>query len=195
MRITYDLLTLKRAQALEQQAAVRRATFSPGGEFKALAPSLIWEIKPVMFRRPRRHILRKGNWQTDPTLPQGIHRKRIGRQRCSARRDQRTAPASAKFSVARKLTSRTAPVVAPCRRRVELQGGVGKDESSHSTCPRGCSYGYRVALRRLRPATTLTQLNGPEPRSRKATRFWGIMCRDLCRESNSGLWTSYDDPA
>ncbi|PHR04178.1 MAG: chromosome partitioning protein ParA, partial [Sulfitobacter sp.] len=50
MRDHNDLLNMNE-RSLEQQAAVRRATFSPG-EIKALRPFSIWEISQFMFDVP-----------------------------------------------------------------------------------------------------------------------------------------------
>ena len=50
MRNHNDLLNMNE-RSLEQQAAVRRATFSPG-EIKALRPFSIWEISQFMFDVP-----------------------------------------------------------------------------------------------------------------------------------------------
>ena len=76
MRNHNDLLNMNE-RSLEQQAAVRRATFSPG-EIKALRPFSIWEISQFMFDVPADTLRKK--LADDPTLPQGLTEE-DGRQR------------------------------------------------------------------------------------------------------------------
>ncbi|MEP5759976.1 MAG: chromosome partitioning protein ParA, partial [Litoreibacter sp.] len=64
-------------RSLAQQAAVRRATFSPG-EVKELRPFSIWEISQFMFGMPADTLRKK--LTDDPSLPQGITEE-DGRQR------------------------------------------------------------------------------------------------------------------
>ena len=76
MRDHNDLLNMNE-RSLEQQAAVRRATFSPG-EIKALRPFSIWEISQFMFDVPADTLRKK--LADDPSLPQGLTEE-DGRQR------------------------------------------------------------------------------------------------------------------
>ena len=76
MRDHNDLLNMNE-RSLEQQAAVRRATFSPG-EIKTLRPFSIWEISHFMFDVPADTLRKK--LADDPTLPQGLTEE-DGRQR------------------------------------------------------------------------------------------------------------------
>ena len=57
MRNHNDLLNMNE-RSLEQQAAVRRATFSPG-EIKAPRPFSIWEISQFMFDAPADTLRKK----------------------------------------------------------------------------------------------------------------------------------------
>ena len=76
MRDHTDLLAMNE-RSLSQQAAVRRATFSPG-EVKELRPFSIWEISQFMFGVPADTLRKK--LADDPSLPQGITEE-DGRQR------------------------------------------------------------------------------------------------------------------
>jgi len=64
-------------RSLAQQAAVRKATFSPS-EKKTLRPFSIWEISQFMFDIPADTLRKK--LADDPSLPQGIVEE-DGRQR------------------------------------------------------------------------------------------------------------------
>ena len=57
MRDHSDLLAMNE-RSLAQQAAVRRATFSPG-EIKTLRPFSIWEISQFMFNVPADTLRKK----------------------------------------------------------------------------------------------------------------------------------------
>ena len=76
MRSHDDLLDMNE-RSLAQQAAVRKATFSPG-EIKELRPFSIWEISQFMFDVPADTLRKK--LAEDPSLPQG-ETEEDGRQR------------------------------------------------------------------------------------------------------------------
>ena len=76
MRDHSDLQAMNE-RSLAQQAAVRKATFSPG-EVKTLRPFSIWEISQFMFDVPADTLRRK--LADDPSLPQG-ETEEDGRQR------------------------------------------------------------------------------------------------------------------
>ena len=76
MRDHSNLQTMNE-RSLAQQAAVRKATFSPAEE-KILRPFSIWEISQFMFDVPADTLRKK--LADDPSLPQGVTEE-DGRQR------------------------------------------------------------------------------------------------------------------
>ncbi|WP_341205089.1 AAA family ATPase [uncultured Sulfitobacter sp.] len=186
MRNHNDLLNMNE-RSLEQQAAVRRATFSPG-EIKALRPFSIWEISQFMFDVPADTLRKK--LADDPTLPQGLTEE-DGRQRWFSLEEINQLRRRAKFRGRKLLPER--PRGRAMRVAVSnFKGGVGKTVVAQHLAHAAALDGYRVLCVDFDPQATLTHSMGLTEVKESHT-VWGIMCRDLCRESNR-IMESYDDP-
>ena len=186
MRNHNDLLNMNE-RSLEQQAAVRRATFSPG-EIKALRPFSIWEISQFMFDVPADTLRKK--LADDPTLPQGLTEE-DGRQRWFSLEEINELRRRAKFRGRKLLPER--PRGRAMRVAVSnFKGGVGKTVVAQHLAHAAALDGYRVLCVEFDPQATLTHSMGLTEVKESHT-VWGIMCRDLCRESNR-IMESYDDP-
>jgi cellulose biosynthesis protein BcsQ len=186
MRNHNDLLNMNE-RSLEQQAAVRRATFSPG-EIKALRPFSIWEISQFMFDVPADTLRKK--LADDPTLPQGLTEE-DGRQRWFSLEEINELRRRAKFRGRKLLPER--PRGRAMRVAVSnFKGGVGKTVVAQHLAHAAALDGYRVLCVDFDPQATLTHSMGLTEVKESHT-VWGIMCRDLCRESNR-IMESYDDP-
>lgn len=186
MRNHNDLLNMNE-RSLEQQAAVRRATFSPG-EIKALRPFSIWEISQFMFDVPADTLRKK--LADDPTLPQGLTEE-DGRQRWFSLEEINELRRRAKFRGRKLLPER--PRGRAMRVAVSnFKGGVGKTVVAQHLAHAAALDGYRVLCIDFDPQATLTHSMGLTEVKESHT-VWGIMCRDLCRESNR-IMESYDDP-
>ena len=186
MRNHNDLLNMNE-RSLEQQAAVRRATFSPG-EIKALRPFSIWEISQFMFDVPADTLRKK--LADDPTLPQGITEE-DGRQRWFSLEEINELRRRAKFR-GRKLLPERPRGRAMRVAASNFKGGVGKTVVAQHLAHAAALDGYRVLCVDFDPQATLTHSMGLTEVKESHT-VWGIMCRDLCRESNR-IMDSYDDP-
>ena len=185
MRNHNDLLNMNE-RSLEQQAAVRRATFSPG-EIKALRPFSIWEISQFMFDVPADTLRKK--LADDPTLPQGLTEE-DGRQRWFSLEEINELRRRAKFRGRKLLPER--PRGRAMRVAVSnFKGGVGKTVVAQHLAHAAALDGYRVLCVDFDPQATLTHSMGLTEVKESHT-VWGIMCRDLCRESNR-IMESYDD--
>mgnify|MGYP005991631757 CR=1 FL=1 len=186
MRNHNDLLNMNE-RSLEQQAAVRRATFSPG-EIKALRPFSIWEISQFMFDVPADTLRKK--LADDPTLPQGLTEE-DGRQRWFSLEEINELRRRAKFRGRKLLPER--PRGRAMRVAVSnFKGGVGNTVVAQHLAHAAALDGYRVLCVDFDPQATLTHSMGLTEVKESHT-VWGIMCRDLCRESNR-IMESYDDP-
>ena len=186
MRDHNDLLTMNE-RSLEQQAAVRRATFSPG-EIKALRPFSIWEISQFMFDAPADTLRKK--LADDPTLPQGLTEE-DGRQRWFSLEEINELRRRAKFRGRKLLPER--PRGRAMRVAVSnFKGGVGKTVVAQHLAHAAALDGYRVLCIDFDPQATLTHSMGLTEVNEGNT-VWGIMCRDLCREANR-IMEGYDDP-
>ncbi|MFU1606664.1 AAA family ATPase [Sulfitobacter pontiacus] len=186
MRNHNDLLNMNE-RSLEQQAAVRRATFSPG-EIKALRPFSIWEISQFMFDVPADTLRKK--LADDPTLPQGLTEE-DGRQRWFSLEEINELRRRAKFRGRKLLPER--PRGRAMRVAVSnFKGGVGKTVVAQHLAHAAALDGYRVLCVDFDPQATLTHSMGLTEVKESHT-VWGIMCRDLCRKSNR-IMESYDDP-
>ncbi|HDZ82067.1 MAG TPA: chromosome partitioning protein ParA [Roseobacter sp.] len=186
MRDHNDLLNMNE-RSLEQQAAVRRATFSPG-EIKALRPFSIWEISQFMFDVPADTLRKK--LADDPSLPQGLTEE-DGRQRWFTLEEINELRRRARFRGRKLLPER--PRGRAMRVAVSnFKGGVGKTVVAQHLAHAAALDGYRVLCVDFDPQATLTHSMGLTE-VKEWNTVWGIMCRDLCREANR-IMESYDDP-
>lgn len=186
MRDHNDLLNMNE-RSLEQQAAVRRATFSPG-EIKALRPFSIWEISQFMFNVPADTLRKK--LAEDPTLPQGLTEE-DGRQRWFTLEEINELRRRARFRGRKLLPNR--PRGRAMRVAVSnFKGGVGKTVVAQHLAHAAALDGYRVLCIDFDPQATLTHSMGLTE-VKEWNTVWGIMCRDLCREANR-IMEGYDDP-
>lgn len=174
-------------RSLAQQAAVRRATFSPA-EVKVLRPFSIWEISQFMFDVSADTLRKK--LADDPSLPQGAV-EADGRQRWFTLDDINELRRRLRFRGKSLL-----PVRAPGRAlRVAIsnfKGGVGKTVVAQHFANAAALDGYRVLVIDFDPQATLTHSMGLTE-VREWNTVWGIMCRDLCKEADR-ITASYDDP-
>ncbi|WP_171182289.1 AAA family ATPase [Ruegeria sp. HKCCD8929] len=187
MRDHTDLQTMNE-RSLAQQAAVRRATFSPAEE-KVLRPFSIWEISQFMFDVPADTLRKK--LADDPSLPQGSTED-DGRQRWFSLAEINELRRRLRFrgkSLLPKRPSGRAMRVAVSN----FKGGVGKTVVAQHLANAAALDGYRVLVVDFDPQATLTHSMGLVE-VREWNTVWGIMCRDLCREADR-IAEEYDDPA
>ena len=186
MRDHNDLLTMN-DRSLAQQAAVRRATFSPG-EVKELRPFSIWEISQFMFDVPADTLRKK--LAEDPSLPQGLTEE-DGRQRWFTLSEISELRRRLRFRG--KSLSPERPKGRAMRIAVSnFKGGVGKTVVAQHLAHAAALDGYRILCVDFDPQATLTHSMGLVEVKEWHT-VWGIMCRDLCREADRFM-ESYDNP-
>jgi cellulose biosynthesis protein BcsQ len=186
MRNHNDLLNMNE-RSLTQQAAVRRATFSPG-EVKKLRPFSIWEISQFMFDIPADTLRKK--LADDPTLPQGVTEE-DGRQRWFTLEEISELRRRARFRGRNLMPER--PKGRAMRVAVSnFKGGVGKTVVAQHLANAAALEGYRVLCIDFDPQATLTHSMGISE-VKEWNTVWGIMCRDLCREADR-IMAGYDDP-
>ena len=187
MRDHTDLQAMNE-RSLAQQAAVRRATFSPADE-KVLRPFSIWEISQFMFDVPADTLRKK--LAEDPSLPQGATED-DGRQRWFSLAEINELRRRLRFRGKSLLPHR--PAGRAMRVAVSnFKGGVGKTVVAQHLANAAALDGYRVLVVDFDPQATLTHSMGLAE-VREWNTVWGIMCRDLCREANR-IADEYDDPA
>ncbi|MCX8951872.1 AAA family ATPase [Ruegeria sp. NA] len=187
MRDHTDLQAMNE-RSLAQQAAVRRATFSPADE-KVLRPFSIWEISQFMFDVPADTLRKK--LAEDPSLPQGATED-DGRQRWFSLAEINELRRRLRFRGKSLLPQR--PAGRAMRVAVSnFKGGVGKTVVAQHLANAAALDGYRVLVVDFDPQATLTHSMGLAE-VREWNTVWGIMCRDLCREANR-IADEYDDPA
>jgi len=186
MRTHADLQAMNE-RSLSQQAAVRRATFSPG-EVKELRPFSIWEISQFMFDVPADTLRKK--LADDPSLPQG-ETEVDGRQRWFSLNEINELRRRIRFRGKSLLPKR--PKGRAMRVAVSnFKGGVGKTVVAQHLANAAALDGYRVLCIDFDPQATLTHSMGIVE-VKEWNTVWGIMCRDLCREADR-IMESYDDP-
>lgn len=175
-------------RSLAQQAAVRRATFSPS-EVKTLRPFSIWEISTFMFDVPADTLRKK--LAEDPSLPQGAVEE-DGRQRWFSLLDINELRRRVRFRGRALLPER--PKGRALRVAVSnFKGGVGKTVVAQHLANAAALDGYRVLVVDFDPQATLTHSMGLIE-VKEWNTVWGIMCRDLCREADR-ITETYEDPA
>ena len=181
-----DLLNMNE-RSLAQQAAVRKATFSPG-EVKELRHFSIWEISQFMFDVPADTLRKK--LAEDPSLPQG-ETQEDGRQRWFSLDEINELRRRLRFRGRTLLPNR--PRGRAMRVAVSnFKGGVGKTVVAQHLAHAAALDGYRVLIVDFDPQATLTHSMGLTE-VREWNTVWGIMCRDLCREADR-IMDGYDDP-
>lgn len=186
MRDHSDLLAMNE-RSLTQQAAVRRATFSPG-EVKTLRPFSIWEISQFMFDIPADTLRKK--LADDPSLPQGTVED-DGRQRWFSLSEINELRRRLRFRG--KSLQPNRPKGRAMRVAVSnFKGGVGKTVVAQHLAHAAALDGYRVLCVDFDPQATLTHSMGLVE-VKEWNTVWGIMCRDLCREADR-ITATYDDP-
>lgn len=186
MRNHSDLQAMNE-RSLAQQSNVRRATFSPG-EAKELRPFSIWEICTFMFDVPADTLRKK--LADDPTLPQG-ETEEDGRQRWFTLEEINELRRRVRFRGKTLLPKR--PKGRAIRVAVSnFKGGVGKTVVAQHLANAAALDGYRVLCVDFDPQATLTHSMGIVE-VKEWNTVWGIMCRDLCRESDR-ITETYDDP-
>ncbi len=184
----YSYLQDMNERSLAQQAAVRRATFSPS-EVKTLRPFSIWEISTFMFDVPADTLRKK--LAEDPSLPQGTVED-DGRQRWFSLQEINELRRRIRFRGRAMLPER--PKGRALRVAVSnFKGGVGKTVVAQHLANAAALDGYRVLVVDFDPQATLTHSMGLVE-VKEWNTVWGIMCRDLCREADR-IMETYDDPA
>ena len=187
MRDHSHLIALNEA-SLAQQAAVRRATFSPD-EKKTLRPFSIWEMSQFMFGVPADTLRKK--LSDDPSLPQGAVLDDGGRQRWFTLDEINELRRRVRFR-GRSLLPERPPGRAVRVAVANFKGGVGKSVVAQHFANAAALDGYRVLVVDFDPQATLTHCMGLTE-VREENTVWGILCRDLCREADR-IAASYDDP-
>lgn len=174
------------SRSLAQQAAVRKATFSPE-EIKTLRPFSIWEIASFMFDMSadtmRKHLA------DDPSLPQGKVLTEDGRQRWFSLAEISTLRRRLKVR-GKKLLPPRPPGRALRVAISNFKGGVGKSVVAQHFANAAALDGYRVLVVDFDPQATVTHAMGLTEVDEENT-VWGVMCRDLYREA-ARIAASYD---
>lgn len=184
----FSYLQTMNERSLAQQAAVRKATFSPS-EVKVLRPFSIWEISTFMFDVPADTLRKK--LVEDPSLPQGVVEEE-GRQRWFSLSEINELRRRVRFRGKKLLPER--PKGRALRVAVSnFKGGVGKTVVAQHLANAAALDGYRVLVVDFDPQATLTHSMGLVE-VKEWNTVWGIMCRDLCREADR-IMETYDDPA
>lgn len=189
MTADHRVLRGMNARSLAQQAAVRKATFSPE-EVKTLRPFSIWEIASFMFDMSadtiRKHLA------DDPSLPQGAVLTEDGRQRWFTLAEINTL--RRKLKVRGKQLLPTRPQGRALRVAISnFKGGVGKSVVAQHFANAAALDGYRVLVVDFDPQATVTHAMGLTEVDEENT-VWGVMCRDLYREA-ARIAATYDRPA
>ena len=175
-------------RSLAQQAAVRRATFSPE-DTKQLRPFSIWEMSQFMFGVPADTLRKK--LAEDPSLPQGEVPDDGGRQRWFTLEQINELRRRVRFRGRTLMPER--PGGRAMRAAVtNFKGGVGKSVVAQHFANAAALDGYRVLVVDFDPQATLTHSMGLAE-VREDCTVWGILCRDLCREADR-IAAAYDDP-
>lgn len=188
MRDHKHLLSMN-ARSLAQQAAVRKATFSPESR-KTLRPFSIWEITEFMFGVPADSLRKK--LSDDPALPQGVILNEEGRQRWFTLEEINTLRRKLRFRGRQLLPER--PAGRALRVAISnFKGGVGKSVVAQHFANAVALDGYRVLVIDFDPQATVTHAMGLTEVDEENT-VWGVMCRDLCREADR-IAATYEDPA
>ncbi len=142
-------------RSLAQQAAVRKATFSPS-ETKQLRPFSIWEISSFMFDVPADTLRKK--LAEDPSLPQGVVEEE-GRQRWFTLAEINELRRRVRFRGKKLLPER--PKGRALRVAVSnFKGGVGKTVVAQHLANAAALDGYRVLVVDFDPQATLTHSMG-----------------------------------
>tara|TARA_R110002020_G_scaffold176756_14_gene369266 strand:- start:428 stop:1738 length:1311 start_codon:yes stop_codon:yes gene_type:complete len=181
-------LQIMNERSLAQQAAVRRATFSPS-EVKSLRPFSIWEISQFMFHVPADTLRKK--LADDPSLPQGTVEE-DGRQRWFTLEEINELRRRMRFR-GRSLQPERPEGRAMRVAVSNFKGGVGKTVVAQHLANAAALDGYRVLVVDFDPQATMTHSMGLVE-VKEWNTVWGIMCRDLCREADR-IAAAYDDPA
>lgn len=175
-------------RSLAQQAAVRRATFSPE-DTKQLRPFSIWEMSQFMFNVPADTLRKK--LAEDPSLPQGEVLDDGARQRWFTLEEINEIRRRVRFRGKSLLPER--PAGRALRAAVtNFKGGVGKSVVAQHFANAAALDGYRVLVVDFDPQATLTHSMGLAE-VREDCTVWGILCRDLCKEADR-IVAAYDDP-
>ncbi|HEU0220996.1 MAG TPA: AAA family ATPase [Paracoccaceae bacterium] len=183
----HDYLISMNERSLAQQAAVRKATFSPQ-ETKSLRAFSIWEMSQFMFGVPADTIRKK--LADDLSLPQGVSEDG-GRQRWFTLEEINTLRRHLRVR-GRSLLPERPPGRAIRVAVSNFKGGVGKTVVAQHFAHGAALAGYRVLVVDFDPQATLTHAMGLTE-VREEETVWGIMCRDLCKEADR-IMASYDDP-
>lgn len=188
MAVDHRFLRALNTRCLAQQAAVRRATFSPEAA-KVLRPFSIWEICSFMFDMVpdtfRKHLAE------EPGLPQGQVRTEDGRQRWFSLAEINVLRRKLKVR-GKRLLPRRPPGRAFRVAVANFKGGVGKSVVAQHFANACALDGYRVLVVDFDPQATLTHAMGLVEVDEENT-VWGVMCRDLYREA-ARIAASYDRP-
>ena len=154
MRDHSDLQTMNE-RSLAQQAAVRKATFSPAEE-KTLRPFSIWEISQFMFDVPADTLRKK--LADDPSLPQGSTEE-DGRQRWFSLGEINELRRRVRFRGKTLLPKR--PAGRAMRVAVSnFKGGVGKTSTAAHLAMSAALDGYKVLVVDLDSQGSMTSIFG-----------------------------------
>lgn len=188
MRADHRFLRTMNSRSLAQQAAVRKATFSPE-EAKTLRPFSIWEICSFMFEMApdtfRKHLAE------EPALPQGQVMTEDGRQRWFSLAEINALRRKLRVR-GKKLLPERPPGRALRVAVANFKGGVGKSVVAQHFANAAALDGYRVLVVDFDPQATLTHAMGLVEVDEENT-VWGVMCRDLYREA-ARIAATYDRP-
>ena len=175
---THDDLAQLRDQSLKVQGWIRKQTFSPY-EVKNLRRFSSWEVAELIFGVNQSTF--RGKLVADPTLPSGEVEEE-GRQRWFSLDEVNELRRRLKFKGKSLQPRRPAGKRAVRVAVANFKGGAGKSTVALHMAHAAALRGYRVLAVDFDPQATLSHSMGINDVSEEHT-VWGIMVRDLVRES------------
>lgn len=175
---THEDLARLQTQSLKMQSWIRQQTFSPEME-KTLRRFSSWEVAELIFKVNQSTL--RGRLAADPTLPQG-HVEEDGRQRWYSLEEINELRRRIKINRKSLLPQRPEGKRALRVAISNFKGGAGKSTVALHFAHAAALDGYRVLCVDFDPQATLSHSMGLSDVTEDYT-VWGIMARDLVRET------------
>ena len=165
---THTDLARLQAQSLKMQGWIRQQTFSPE-KAKTLRRFSSWEVAELIFKVNQSTL--RGRLAADPSLPQGIVEE-DGRQRWYTLEEineiRRRAQDQPQVPACPYRPANTRAIRAAI---ANFKGGAGKSTVALHFAHAAALDGYRVLVRRLRPASDAEPFDGADRRGRGIHRL------------------------
>ena len=172
-----DLARLQ-AQSLKMQGFIRHQTYSPEME-KTLRRFSSWEVAELILKINPSTF--RGRLAADPSLPEGLVEEE-GRQRWYTLEEINELRRKLKIKGRSLMPARPAGKRAIRAAIANFKGGAGKSTVALHFAHAAALDGYRVLAVDFDPQATLSHSMGLSDVSEEVT-VWGIMARDLIRET------------